>query len=163
VCGAAADDGIHDEYHLCDTMIMLRTLDCLRFTYGFEKRPAEVCHGAGNAGLYQPNSQDTPLRPWLLHQCGLHDPLGPDAARPEFGWASDGLSPVPGTVREMEAAGAFEGDTGHSSRCRPGATIFSRRDAKLRGVDKSQTMKESLDRQERASLLAHLGDPSARL
>ena len=70
---------------------------------------------------------------------------------------------MPRTVREMEAAGQFEGDTGHSTRCRPGAAAFSRAQAKRHGVDQSQTMKERLDAQERASLLARLRERGARL
>eukprot|EP01047_Picozoa_sp_COSAG01_P063118 COSAG01_NODE_8129_length_2911_cov_2.827525_4_plen_204_part_01 len=60
-------------------------------------------------------------RSWLYHQCGTHELLGPDATRPEFG-ALDGLLPVPQTVREMEATGAFEGDTGRTNHCRQALT-----------------------------------------
>ena len=31
---------------------------------------------SSNAGLYQPNSADTPIRPWL-HSIGIDEPLGP--------------------------------------------------------------------------------------
>jgi hypothetical protein len=60
------------------------------------------------------------VRSWLYHQCGTHELLGPDATRPEFG-ALDGLLPVPQTVREMEATGAFEGDTGRTNHCPVGS------------------------------------------
>ena len=64
---------------------------------------------SSNAGLYQPNSADTPIRPWL-HSIGIDEPLGPAAKRPDFG-ALDGLMPLPRTVRELEAQGLFEGTT----------------------------------------------------
>jgi hypothetical protein len=65
---------------------------------------------SSNAGLYQPNSADTPIRPWL-HSIGIDEPLGPAAAkRPDFG-SLDGLMPLPRTVRELEAQGLFEGTT----------------------------------------------------
>eukprot|EP01047_Picozoa_sp_COSAG01_P059481 COSAG01_NODE_7146_length_3331_cov_7.400062_6_plen_124_part_00 len=37
----------HAAYILRHIVVMIRNLDRLRFTYGFENRPAELCAGAG--------------------------------------------------------------------------------------------------------------------
>ena len=58
--------------------------------------------------------------------------------------------PLPKTVRELEAQGLFEGDTGHTTDPRPDVRPYRRRDA---GGQDGQSMKERLDAEERASLL----------
>ena len=65
----------------------------------------------------------------------------------KFG-ATDGLLPLPRTVRELEAAGMFEGDTGHTTAGRTD-DYYRRSDAA--GSD-GQSMKEKLDAEERGTL-----------
>ena len=86
------------------------------------------------------------MRPWL-HSIGIDEPLGPARKRPEFG-ATDGLLPLPRTVRELEAAGMFEGDTGHTTAGRTD-DYYRRSDA---GGSDGQSMKEKLDAEERGTL-----------
>ena len=105
---------------------------------------------SSNAGLYQPNCADTPVVSWL-HSIGVTEPLGPAATRPGFG-LMDGLSPLPMTVRELEAAGMYEGDTGHTTAPRPGQQPYRRQEALAAGVGDGQSGKERLDAVERASL-----------
>lgn len=107
-----------------------------------------------NAGLYQPNCADTPLRPWL-HSLGIDEPLGPSQERPHFG-PNDGLLPVPMTVRELEAQGLFEGDAGHRTDPRVGDVPRIHSQYRRQGAAGSdgQSMKERLDAEERSSLFS---------
>lgn len=58
--------------------------------------------------------------------------------------------PLPKTIRELEAQGLFEGDTGHTTDPRPDVVPYRRSDV---GGQDGQSMKEQLDAEERASLL----------
>ena len=75
-----------------------------------------------NGGYYSPNSEDTPLVPWLKKHGIGH-------------WKQAVLRPGWRTQRQLQAQGHCEGDVGHSTASREGQPLVQLRpiaaDAKL--------------------------------
>ena len=92
------------------------------------------------AGTYGPGAKDVPLLHWLRHH-GVNDPIG--AARDRPNWSEDLEHRLPPrTVRELEQAGSYEGDAGHTSASRPGEAGFRR--AQAGGKDRQSTQESAI-------------------
>ena len=92
------------------------------------------------AGAYGPGAKDVPLLHWL-RQHGVDGPIGASRDRPAWAESLEYKLP-PRTVREIEQAGSYEGDAGHTTASRPGARGFSR--ASVGGNDRQSQQEKTI-------------------